>query len=68
MKPGSRLPQGGAEAVVMTFVMPRREGVCLLKPRLVTPEGRCIEGVERRLMVARKGRSADRGAGLRRTR
>lgn len=45
---------GGAEAVVMTFVMPRREGVCLLKPRLVTPEGRCIEGVERRLMVARK--------------
>ena len=51
---GVEVAAGGAEAVVMTFVMPRREGVCLLKPRLVTPEGRCIEGVERRLMVARK--------------
>lgn len=45
---------GGAEAVTMNFVMPRREGVCLLKPRLITPEGRRIEGVGRRLMVARK--------------
>lgn len=45
---------GGAEAVEMTFVMPRREGVCLLKPRLVTPEGRRVEGIERRLMVARR--------------
>lgn len=45
---------GGAEAVVMTFVMPRKEGVYWLKPRLAMPEGRCVEGVERRLMVARK--------------
>lgn len=45
---------GGAEAVEMTFVMPRREGVCLLKPRLFTPEGRRVEGIERRLMVARR--------------
>lgn len=45
---------GGAQAVAVTVTMPRREGVCLLKPRIVTTEGRCIEGVERRLMVARK--------------
>ena len=51
---GVEVAAGGAEAVTMNFVMPRREGVCLLKPRLVTSEGRCIEGVERRLMVARK--------------
>lgn len=53
-KAGIEVPPGGAEAVVMTFAMPRREGVCLLKPRIVTAEGRSIAGVERRLMVARK--------------
>lgn len=51
---GVEVAAGGGEAVEMNFVMPRKEGVCLLKPRIVTSGGRRIEGVERRLMVARK--------------
>lgn len=50
---GAEVAPGGAEAVAVTLTMPRREGVCRLKPRIVLPDGRRIEGVERRLMVAR---------------
>ena len=56
---------GGAEAVVMTFAMPRKEGIYRLKPRLIMSDGCRIEGVERRLMVARKAgqKTATQGFG-----
>lgn len=47
------VPAFGAEAVPVTLTMPRREGVWMLKPRLLM-DGRAVEGVERRVMVARK--------------
>ena len=50
----AEIPPYGVQAVETGFAMPRKEGVYLLKPRIVTAAGERIPGVERRLMVARE--------------